>query len=329
MKARLAVAALVLAGTVSAEAQWQPSKPVTIIVSSAPGSAADSVARLAAAELVRGLGQKIVVVNRPGSGGAFGVRSVMEAPRDGHTWTAGAAKQLGTYPLLGMLDSKVEDFHLYLALTDVSVVSVSSGSPHRSLEQLLDEMRAKPGEIRIATAGNTLPGYFAAEAIAKAAGVKYRRLVYDSGAAAVIATAAGASDVTTQLAIEQIDMLKAKRLRALAVVADQPLTIEGAGTIPPITRTMEGFPRITTAFGIFIPKGVPAEVAASVEKLWAEHVAGSEKIRQYARQRGALFTPLWGKAAHDAVWPTVVEDAYMLHAAGMAKVTPASIGITR
>ena len=80
---------------------------------------------------------------------------------------------------------------------------------------------------------------------------------------------------------------------------------------------------------IIIPKGVPAEVVATVEKLWAEKIATSEKIRAYATQRGALFTPLSGKAAYDAVWPTVVSDAFLLQDAGMAKVTPESIGIRR
>ena len=64
--------------------------------------------------------EKIVVVNQPGGAGSIGTKAVMDAPRDGYTWTAGAAKQLGTYPLLGMINSKVDDFHLFLAVTNVS-----------------------------------------------------------------------------------------------------------------------------------------------------------------------------------------------------------------
>jgi tripartite-type tricarboxylate transporter receptor subunit TctC len=124
-------------------------------------------------------------------------------------------------------------------------------------------------------------------------------------------------------------MVKGKRLRALAVVADQPLTIEGVGTIEPITKTLANFPKITTAFGIFIPKGVPQEVVTTMDRVWDERVAKSEKIKQYAQQKGALFTPAAGKQAYDIVWPTVVEDAYMLQEAGMAKVSPESIGIKR
>src|SRR2546430_4316062 len=101
-----ALAALVVFGT--AQAQWKPTKPITIIVPWAAGGATDQVTRLAAAELEPALGQKIVVVNQPGGAGSIGTKSAMEATKDGYTWTAGAAKQLGTYPLLGMLNSKVD-----------------------------------------------------------------------------------------------------------------------------------------------------------------------------------------------------------------------------
>jgi tripartite-type tricarboxylate transporter receptor subunit TctC len=324
----LMLAAALVAAPVQAQ-NWKPSKPITIIVPWAAGGATDQVTRLAAAELEPGLGQKIVIVNQPGGAGSIGTKNAMEAPKDGYTWTAGAAKQLGTYPLLGMLNSKVDDFHLYLSVTNVSIVSVNPATPYKNMQQLLDDLRAKPGQIKVATAGNTSSGHFAMEAIAKAAGVKYRHVTYDGGNPAVIATVGGESEITTQLAVEQTEMIKGKRLRPLAVVADQPLSIEGYGSIPPITQWLKDFPKITTAFGIFIPKGVPAEVVATMDRLWAERIAKSEKIRQYAQQKGALFTPSSGKQAHDVVWPTVVADAFMLQEAGMAKVSPESIGIKR
>ena len=329
MKVAWTLAAAAMLAPAAAQAQWKPSKPITIIVPWAAGGATDQVTRLAAAEIEPALGQKIVVVNQPGGAGSIGTKSAMEAPKDGYTWTAGAAKQLGTYPLLGMLNSKVDDFHLYLSVTNVSIVSVNPQTKYQTLKDLLDDMKARPGQVKVATAGNTSSGHFAMEAISKAAGVKYRHVTYDGGNPAVIATVGGESEVTTQLAVEQTEMLKGKRLRPLAVVADQPLTIEGVGTIQPITRTLSSFPKITTAFGIFIPKGVPQEVVATMDRVWSERVAKSEKIKQYAQQRGALFTPSSGKQAYDVVWPTVVEDAYMLQEAGMAKVSPESIGIKR
>ena len=310
-----------------AQAQWKPTKPITIIVPWAAGGATDQVTRLAAAEIEPALGQKIVVVNQPGGAGSIGTKNAMEAPRDGYTWTAGAAKQLGTYPLLGMLNSKVDDFHLFLSVTNVSIVAVNPSTPYQTLPQLLEAMKNRA--VPVATAGNSSSGHFAMETIAKAAGVKYKHVTYDGGNPAVVATVSGEVEVTTQLAVEMAEMIKAKRLRPLAVVADTPLSIDGVPPIPPITQFVKNFPQVTTGFGIFIPKGVPAEVVATVEKLWAEKIVTSEKIRSYAQSRGALFTPLSGKAAYDAVWPTVVSDAFLLQDAGMAKVTPESIGIRR
>ncbi len=325
----LAIAALsgALLAPGAAQAQWKPTKPITIIVPWAAGGATDQVTRLAAAEVEEGLGQKIVVVNQPGGAGSIGTKAVMDAPRDGYTWTAGAAKQLGTYPLLGMINSKVDDFHLFLAVTNVSIVSVNPSSPYKTFPELLEAMKTR--QVSVSTAGNSSSGHFAMEAIARATGVKYRHVTYDGGNPAVVSTVSGETEATTQLAPEQAEMIKGKRLRPLAVVGDQPLTIEGAGTIPPITQFVKDFPQVTTAFGIYIPKGAPPEVIATVEKLWADRVAKSEKIRKYASEKGALFTPLYGKQAYDAVWPTVVSDAYLLQDAGMAKVTPESIGIKR
>ncbi|MGL6110235.1 MAG: tripartite tricarboxylate transporter substrate-binding protein, partial [Rubrivivax sp.] len=170
------LAAALLAPAV-AQAQWKPTKPVTIIVPWAAGGATDQVTRLAASELEAGLGQKIVVVNQPGGAGSIGTKAAMDAPKDGYTWTAGAAKQLGTYPVLGMINSKVDDFNLYLAVTNVSIVSVNPNSPYQTFPQLLDAMKAK--QVSVATAGNSSSGHFAMEAISKAAGVKYKHVTYD------------------------------------------------------------------------------------------------------------------------------------------------------
>ena len=167
---------------------------------------------------------------------------------------------------------------------------MNPGSPYQSLPQLLDAMKAKPGQVTVATAGNSSSGHFAIEAIAKAAGIKYRHVTYDGGNPAVVATVAGETEVTTQLAVEQIEMIKGKRLRPLAVVAEQPVAIDGFGNVPPITQWLKPFPQVTTAFGIFIPKGVPAEVVATMDKLWMERIGGSEKIREVRPEpRGALY----------------------------------------
>ena len=324
----LIAAALALALPAGAQ-QWKPTKPINLIVPWAAGGSTDQVTRVTAAELEKVLGQKIVVINQPGGSGSIGTKSAWDAPRDGYTWVAGAAQDLGVYQTLGLLDVPVKDWNLFLSVANVPVVSVNPNTPYQTMPQLIEGMKAKPGEVKVSTGGVASSSFNAIELIAKGADVKYRHVPYDGGNPAVVSTVAGETEVTTQLAPEQAEMIKAKRLRPLAVVANQPLTIEGYGTIPAITDFVKNFPEVTTGFGIFIPKGVPPEVVATVDKLWAEKIATSEKLKKYAAEKGALFTPLYGKAAYDAVWPTVVTDAYLLQDAGLAKVSPESVGIKR
>src|SRR6202007_2995460 len=103
------------------------------------------------------------------------------------------------------------------------------------------------------------------------------------------ATVAGEAGVTTQLAVEQADMIRGKRLRPLATVSDKALELEGYGSLPPLGPTRRGFTAPANYFGIFLPKGTPDEVVKTLEKLWAEQIVKSEALKKYAASRGALF----------------------------------------
>ena len=107
------------------------------------------------------------------------------------------------------------------------------------------------------------------ELIAKATGVKYRHVTYDGGNPAVVATVAGETEATTQLAVEQADMIRAKKIRPLAVVGDKSIEIEGFGTIPPLSQFIPGFKDPINYFGIFVPKAAPPEVKQTLDRIWA------------------------------------------------------------
>ena len=95
--ARAVLAAALTLASFGAAAQWKPTKPITIIVPWAAGGSTDQVTRVTAAEIEKVLGQKIVIVNQPGASGSIGTKNALEAAKDGYTWTAGAAQDLGVY----------------------------------------------------------------------------------------------------------------------------------------------------------------------------------------------------------------------------------------
>jgi tripartite-type tricarboxylate transporter receptor subunit TctC len=320
--------AITLSGASFAQTTWKPTKPINLIVPWAAGGSTDQVTRITAAEIEKILGQKIVVVNQPGASGSIGTKNAWDAPRDGYTWTAGAAQDLGAYQSLGMLNAGIKDWHLFLNVANVPVVSVNPSTSYQNIKQLIDAMKTKP-DLKVATAGVTSGGHNAMEAIAAATGVKYRHVTYDGGNPAVVSTVSGETDLTTQLAVEQAEMIRGKRLRPLATVSDQPLEIEGFGIIEPISKSLPGFKAPANYFGIFIPKGVPAEVTATIEKIWASNIANNEALKKYAANRGALFGPHAGDAAQTAAFPAVQANAWLLHSGGKTKVSPDTVGIAK
>jgi tripartite-type tricarboxylate transporter receptor subunit TctC len=325
------VAAFAFAAT-GAQAQqypWKPDKPITIIVPWSAGGSTDQVTRITAAELEKTLGQKIVVVNQPGASGSIGTRNAMQAPADGYTWTAGAAKDLGTYIVSGLLDTRVGDWRLYLNVANVSVLGANPNTPYKSAQDVVNAMKAKPGQVSVATAGVNSSGHYGIEALTRALGLTYKHVSYDGGNPAVIATVAGETEITTQLAVEQAQMIRGKRLKPLAVLSDKPLELEGYGTIPPVTASVSGFKPDTNYFGIFVPKGVPEPVLKTLDMLWENVVMKSEALQKYAVANGALYAPSYGDAALNAALPAIQNTAWLLQEAGKAKVSPDTVGIAK
>lgn len=321
----LGLATVSVSGALAAD--WKPDRPINLIVPWAAGGATDQITRITAAEMEKALGQTIVIVNQPGASGSIGTKSVLDAPHDGYTWAAGAVQDLGSYETQGMLKTRLSDWHLFLSVANIAVLSVNPQTPYQNAREFIDAMAAHPGKVSVATAGVTSAGHTAIDQIAAATKTTYRHVAYDGGNPAVVATVAGETEATSQLAAEEADMIRGKRLRPLATISDKPLDLEGFGTIPAISQTLPGFTVPISYTGIFIPKGVPDEVVATVEKIWSSTIANDEALRKFGATRGALFAPVSGDAAVKAAFPAVQVNAWMLFHNGKAKVSPDSVGI--
>ncbi len=236
---------------------------------------------------------------------------------------------MGAYTVKDLLDTTWDDWELFLNVANVSVVAVNVDSPYQDFGQLIDAMKAKPGQIAVATAGQLSAGHNAMQAIVKYTGVSYKHVTYDGGNPAVIATVAGEAEVTTQLAVEEADMLRGGKLRALAVLSDQALQLEGYGEIPPITNWVKKFKSAPNYFGIWVPADAPKEVIEAFGKIWDTTIKDSAKLKEYAAQRGAVFAPAWGKEAKKVAMPYLQIIAWNYFDGGTATVSPDTIGIPR
>lgn len=324
------VAAGALAGPVAAQDySWKPDRPINIIVPWSAGGSTDQVTRVVAPILEEALGTNVVIVNQPGASGSTGTAAALAAPRDGYTWTANAIANNATYAITGLVENtSVEDYRVYLHVANAPVVSVNANSEYMTFDDLLAAMES--GDVTVGTAGVNSSGGMALAAIKEAAPGDLpgaRMITYDGGNPAVIAAASGEVVATTQLAVEQTEMIRAGRLRALVVLSDSPLEVEGIDPIPPITDFLPDFPVAADYFGVFIPVGAPPEVYETVDRVWQEHVMNSDALKAYATDRGAVFSPSYGDEALAKAMPVIIAEACARVTRGEAVVMPSEIGI--
>jgi tripartite-type tricarboxylate transporter receptor subunit TctC len=323
-----AAAAALLGFPAAAMAEWVPDRPINLVVPWAAGGSTDQVTRLAAPILEEALGQPVVVVNQPGASGATGTQEVLASPRDGYTWTANAIANNGIYAISGLIPgTSLDDYRVYTSIANVAVVGVNADSPYQDFGELLEAMKSE--RITVATAGINSSGGKAFLNLEVAAGgeLAAEMIAYEGGAPAVLAAAGGEAVVTTQLASEQVEMIRAGRIRPLAAMSAQPLVIEGMDPIPPITNWLTEMQPALDYFGILIPAGAPQEVYDTVDRIWADQVAASEDFQRYALQAGAVFDPAFGDAALAQVMPVVISEACGRAARGEAEADPSTIGV--
>jgi Uncharacterized protein conserved in bacteria len=325
------VAAVAMTLAIPAFAQeWKPSEPVTVIVPWPAGGSTDTVTRVVAGELSKAIGQSFVILNQPGASGSVGTRAVWDAPHDGMTMAAGAAADLGAYPVIGTLDAQLKDWRLYLHVANPGLISVPTNSEWKDFGELLDALQSAQNPITVSSGGISSATAITMQALERAApGINYRQIVYEGGNPAVISTVAGETQFTAQTATEQVDMIRAGRLRPLAVVADQPLELEGFGTVRPITDWLPDVKSAPNYFGIFIPADAPKEVLDTMDKVWAEQIANSGVMKKHAAERGALFNPTYGEEAVKAALPFLAINAWQQFESGAAPNDPSQFGIAK
>ncbi len=323
----LAVCVTLLASP--ALAQFKFERPITLIVPWAAGGASDQTARVLAGEMEKTLGQKIAVVNQPGGAGSIGQKGVYDAKHDGYTWAGNADGSVVTYQTLGLLEGPShKDWLHYYAISTPIVITVPANSKLNTPNDLVAEMKKRPGEVKVASAGVGAGGHAAAEVFRKATGIEYKHIPYKGGYPAVVATVQGETDVVMQLSLEVADMLRAKKLKALAVMSKDPLVISGYGEIPSVMKFIPNHQPLGYLFGLQIPRDIPAPVKATIDAAFDKAVQ-SDSIKRLADEKACKAVNIRGKAADDSIEQIGSIVNWMFQDIGQAKKSPADFGFKK
>ncbi|HEX3097061.1 MAG TPA: tripartite tricarboxylate transporter substrate binding protein [Usitatibacter sp.] len=244
----------------SAFAQAYPSKPIRLVVGFAPGGAADTVARALGDQLGRALGQTIVVENRAGAGSSIAAENVAHSPPDGYSVLIASPSSISVNPALNpRINYKPSEL---APVTQVSasplLLVVNPGTGITSVQDLIAQAKKEPGKLNYATSGVGSAPHFGAVLFSQVTGIKMVHVPFKGGAPAVMSVVAGDTQVTFATPPSVLPMVKAGRLRALAVT-----NRERSPLMPDIPGMAEaGLPEYSLAFwyGLFVPAGTPPEI---------------------------------------------------------------------
>jgi tripartite-type tricarboxylate transporter receptor subunit TctC len=275
-----------------AQSAW-PNKPVKIVVPFAPGGTTDLLARAVAPELSRVFGQQFVVENRAGAGGNLGAEVVAKSPADGYTLLMGT---VGTHGINRALYPKLpydpfKDFApitLVAAVPNVMVVNADAAKANNinSVKDFIALAKGKPGQLNMASSGNGTSIHLAGELFKSQTSVFMTHIPYRGSGPALMDLAGGQMDVMFDNLPSAMQLIKAGKLKALAVTSAQrsaalpevPTIEEAAG--------LKGF-EATSWFGLLAPAGTAPDTVNRIQQEVARAL-GTPAIKEKMLAQGAI-----------------------------------------
>ena len=301
IKSRLPLLALLLLTAATAvEAQDYPTRPIKIVVPFAPGGGTDFLARLIGQKLADGLGQSVLVDNRPGGSTIIGAQIVAKAAPDGYTLLSSNGT---TFSINQTLNKKlpydpIKDF-VPIALTGrfVMLLVVASGFPAQTTAELIAQAKAKPGQIPFASPGQASAHHLAMAQFMQQAGIDMVHVPFKGAGPAMQELLAGRVPVMFLDYSTAQEMLRAGRLRAIATA-----TSERFAPLPAVPTLREaGFDIADTAAwqGLAAPAGTPPAI---IRRLNAEVVRALAEPATRQRLLDAGIDPISGPSEQFAAY---------------------------
>jgi tripartite-type tricarboxylate transporter receptor subunit TctC len=309
---RLGLLAALLPDIVAA--QTYPAKSIRIVVPWAPGGSTDVLARLIGTKMSENWGQPAVVENKPGASGNIGSDLVAKAPPDGYTLLLGSVSTHAMNPFLmsNMPFKGVDDFSTVALAAYVTNVLVTHPSvPAKSVQELIALLKAQPGRIAYASAGNGSPNHVAAELFRRLAGVDMLHVPYKGGGPATAGIAGGQVGVLFTGLGNVWEHVKAGRLNLLAVTENR--RSELLPNLPMVGEALPGY-EVAVWYGVWAPAGMRPDL---VNRLNAEvnRILKLPDVKQRLDLMGAEHVSLSARETHELLqreydrWGKIIKDS--------------------
>ncbi|MEP6656305.1 MAG: tripartite tricarboxylate transporter substrate binding protein [Betaproteobacteria bacterium] len=299
--------------TPAAEFERYPSHTVRIIVSFPAGGAMDSLARVLAPELSRGLGQPVLVDNRPGATGSIGTAVAAKAAPDGHTVLFASNSGLVAPATAAASTDLIQDFVAVTRLVNLPILIACSPSlPAATLPELVALARREPGQLSYATSGIGTMSHMMAVAFSRRAGIELTHIPYGGNRPVHQDVLSGEVPLMMASTGSLEGLVRSGRVRALAISSARRSPT--FADVPTIAES--GFPgfEMVSWYGAFVPGGTPPEI---VDRLHREFVRAMQAPLVRERLASLGMEPVGSAPAEfarelkdEAVrWSALVRDA--------------------
>ncbi len=256
---------LLYCGLRTAAAQPYPSRPIRLLIQFSPGGAPDLIARTLGAKLTEAWGQPVIVDSRPGAGGNLAVEIAARSAPDGYTLIV-VSPTIVINPSLyrNVSWDPIRDFvPITLAGTLPNMLMVHPSVPARTVKELIELAKARPGQLNYSTSGVGTSVHLAAELFKAMSGTSIVHVPYKGGAQAMMAVIAGEVPLTFGSA-SALSQVHAGKLIALAVTSSRRWV--GLPNVPTIAESgLPGY-EVVNWFGVLAPRATPPEIATKLSQ---------------------------------------------------------------
>ena len=258
------LAAMLLCAVVAAYGQSFPAKPVRIVVPFPPGGSADITSRLLGERMAEGLGQPVLIENKPGGSTIIGAETVLRAGADGYTlFVVFPSFIINPSVRSGMSFHPLKDFRAVGHTVNMPMtIAVHPSVPARTLQELIEIGRTQPGTIAYGTPGIATTHHVMGELLNLTAKTKFTHAPFQGGAPALTAVTGGHIQMIYANTTEVVQAAKAGKIRALVVTSAQRSDV-----LPDVPTMKEaGYPQLEAYnwAGIVVPAATPGAI---VERL--------------------------------------------------------------
>lgn len=293
-----------------AQAQEFPSKPIELVIPFGAGGSHDLTARALSSVAQQYLGQPLLVVLKPGGGGAVASQFVSRARPDGYTLLFGGSGPNTIYPIVQKAPTGPEQLAPVARINySPAVFAVRADAPWRTFREALDHMKKNPGALRFANTGTWGAADLPMRILARAAGIEYSNIPYDGGGPALLAVLGGHADASFLFTAQLLPQIGAGKIRALAVT--DTARHQDLPDVP--TLREDGIDVVFTQWrAVLAPRGTPQPILEKLEaafKRMSEDKSFQALVRQLgdgvyfqtAREFGATWAKEWNEVSQIAV----------------------------